>query len=285
MKIRYFAVPAGLDRYFAAVFHAEIALDGSERVEDILFPEWATLRFQQGCGTTAWLRTGHRVEHCRFSVTGPRSQEAHFSIGPVRQWGFRLTPLGWAAYVGLPADRYADVVLDGDADEGFARFRPLHAILAAHEGDSESQHGALCAFLAGLERLPVPHEALICAVSSALRNEEVRTVAGLVEQVDAHPRTLERICRSSFGFPPMVLLRRQRFLRSLEQFTLDPTLRWIGALDSGYHDQAQFVRDFRKFMGMTPGDYARLAKPVLGPLIREKARYARHGVGGGPLRG
>ena len=78
------------------------------------------------------------------------------------------------------------------------------------------------------------------------------TVAELVRRSGASQRTVERLCRRAFGFTPKLLLRRQRFMRSLADFVLDPTLKWIDAIDSQYHDQAQFVRDFRQFMGMTP---------------------------------
>jgi hypothetical protein len=71
-----------------------------------------------------------------------------------------------------------------------------------------------------------------------------------------------------------VLLRRQRFMRSLAKYMLDPSLHWIGAIDGNYHDQAQFVRDFREFMGMTPRDYAALDKPIIGAIMHERARFA-----------
>jgi AraC-like DNA-binding protein len=55
---------------------------------------------------------------------------------------------------------------------------------------------------------------------------------------------------------------------------LDPSLKWIGALDGHYHDQAQFVREFREFMGMTPRQYAQAGASDLGA-------HARTGGGGG----
>jgi hypothetical protein len=67
-------------------------------------------------------------------------------------------------------------------------------------------------------------------------------------------------------------------MRSLAQYMLDPSLKWIGALDGHYHDQAQFVRDFREFMGMTPREYAALPKPVIGAIMRERARVAGRAV-------
>jgi hypothetical protein len=75
-----------------------------------------------------------------------------------------------------------------------------------------------------------------------------------------------------------VLLRRQRFMRSISDFVLDPSLKWIGAIDSHYHDQAQFVRDFRQFMGMTPRQYGALPKPLIGAVMRERMRMSGSAV-------
>ena len=44
---------------------------------------------------------------------------------------------------------------------------------------------------------------------------------------------------------------------------LDPSLTWIRTLDFHYVDQAHFVRDFRRFMGMSPRRYGTLDHPVL----------------------
>lgn len=65
-------------------------------------------------------------------------------------------------------------------------------------------------------------------------------------------------------------------MRSLVQYLFDPSLHWIGAMDSSYHDQAQFVRDFHRFMGMSPSEYAASPRPVLEAVMR--ARQQRVGT-------
>lgn len=85
----------------------------------------------------------------------------------------------------------------------------------------------------------------------------------LAHRLGISSRSLERLSLKAFGFSPKLLLRRQRFLRSLAQFMLDPSLTWIRTLDFQYVDQAHFVRDFRRFMAMSPRHYAALDHPVL----------------------
>lgn len=42
-------------------------------------------------------------------------------------------------------------------------------------------------------------------------------------------------------------------------------------MDHHYHDQAQFVRDFHKFMGLSPREYAARPHPILDAMIRARA--------------
>ena len=89
-------------------------------------------------------------------------------------------------------------------------------------------------------------------------------------------RTLERMCHRYFGFTPKLLLRRQRFMRSLSAFMLHQSqkggARWTEAMDEEYHDQAQFTREFSEFMGMTPSAYAALPHPILASFMEARAR-------------
>jgi len=102
-------------------------------------------------------------------------------------------------------------------------------------------------------------------------NKDVATVGEMSEQLAMSPRSLERLSLRAFGFAPKLLLRRQRFMRSLAQFMLDPSLAWIRTLDCHYVDQAHFVRDFKRFMTMSPSAYAALDHPVLRAAARARA--------------
>ena len=61
---------------------------------------------------------------------------------------------------------------------------------------------------------------------------------------------------------------------------LDPSLKWLSTLDYQYHDQAHFVRDFRRFMGMSPSAYAKLDKPLLIAAARARMEIAGEAVQG-----
>jgi AraC-like DNA-binding protein len=274
IDVRFFSPPETLRRYFTSFYLADIVPEPGHSVTDLLQPEWANLRFFSGALPIAEARDGMQVAGCRFTATGPSSQAMRFAVGRTRLWGIGLLPLGWAKFVSVPASQLANAVIDGEQHPAFARFRPLAASLFSGQPNTEAECARIAAHFLGRIDEPVADEARIVAIHEALIDPEIDSVAALVRRIGGTPRTIERVCQRAFGFAPKVLLRRQRFMRSLAQFMLEPAIKWSGAMDGHYHDQAQFVRDFHKFMGMTPRQYAALDKPVITAIMRERARMA-----------
>jgi AraC-like DNA-binding protein len=265
-----------LSRFFTTFYLAEITVPEGGRAVDHLHPEWANLRFHKGASPHDLLEAenyaGQRIHQVDFAATGPSGHALRFEVGTCRIWGIGLMPLGWAKFITAPADTLADAVVDGQVDEAFAPFRPLADTLFGDEPDAEGELARISAHFIAMASAPLADEERIVAIHTALVDPDVATVAELVKRVGVSQRTVERVCARAFGFSPKLLLRRQRFMRSLSQYMLDPSLKWIGALDGHYHDQAQFVREFRDFMGMTPRQYGGLDHPILNAIMNERAR-------------
>lgn len=278
VQVRFHLPPAELQAYFTTFYHVEITVPEGGRVVDRLHPEWANLRFYDYGDPIADRPDGNVLEGTSFPATGPSSKAVRFEVGAARMWGVGLLPLGWAKFVHAPAADLADAVADGHTHPAFACFAPLAATLFEPGRDEAGELARITGHFLGRLSEPVADEARITAIHLALLDPEVATVGQLVERAGIGQRTVERICDRAFGFSPKLLLRRQRFMRSLAQYLLDPSLKWIGAMDGHYHDQAQFVRDFRQFMGMTPSEYGALDKPVLNAILHERARIAGQAV-------
>lgn len=271
---RFHAPPDDLRRYFTTFYVTEIIVPDGGEISDALQPEWANLRFFSGQAPLSWFDGQVPVVGTNFTATGPSSRQASFRLGSSRFWGVGLLPLGWAQFMRISAIDHVNLVADGYRHPSFARFAPLAQTLFGPAPDEAAEYERLVVFFRGLVKLPTPDEQRITEIHEALVDPQVSSVAELVRRVGTSQRTIERICHRAFGFSPKLLLRRQRFMRSLAQFMLDPSLKWIGAIDWQYHDQAQFVRDFREFMGMTPREYANLPHPVLEKFIQLRARVA-----------
>jgi AraC-like DNA-binding protein len=270
IKVYFFTPSQGLRPYFTAFYLTEIVTPPGELVEDYLHPEWAALRFTQGAPPLAHVGPGPLKQQWPFVANGPTSKSIHFATGTARIWGIGLQPAGWAKFVPAPADTFANITVDGSTSPAFARFAPLATHIFGSEPDPAAEAARIDRFVSGLIGLSDTKEAQILACHAAILDPELSTVAELRERLDLTTRTLERLCHRYFGFSPQLLLRRQRFVRSLGRFMLESASSWSKALDAHYHDQAQFVRDFRYFMGMTPSEYAALPHPILKPIMFQR---------------
>ncbi|MGY6550941.1 MAG: helix-turn-helix domain-containing protein [Erythrobacter sp.] len=270
-----FALPAPQLRPFVTTYYCtDLTCPPQERFEDYFHPEWANLRFLHGVAAEAAIGLDAMRRSPDFAVTGPTSMATRFRVGSGHSWGIGLLPFGWASFFRAEAGDYADRFVDGRAEPAFAAFVPLADALARSNGDYDAELALIEEHMARLFERRLAADPAIHALNDALVDADVVTVADMAARMGKNVRSLERLSSRAFGFPPKLLLRRQRFLRSLERFMLDPSLKWLGALDCHYHDQSHFVRDFKSFMGMSPSAYAKLDKPLLMAAARARMEIA-----------
>ena len=215
------------------------------------------------------------IDDARFTATGPSSRPCRFELGETRMWGIGFLPLGWSRFFDASAAELVNVVCDGAQHPAFAKFEPLSDVLCDESVPVEQQLEHLGQTLSALMR-PSRDEPKIKRVHTALVSGEYTAVADLAEVCGMSIRTLERMCHRYFGFSPKLLMRRQRFMRSLSTYMLHQAQgsgpRWTEAMDEEYHDQAQFTREFSEFMTMTPSEYAALDHPILSSFMEARAR-------------
>jgi methylphosphotriester-DNA--protein-cysteine methyltransferase len=121
---------------------------------------------------------------------------------------------------------------------------------------------------------------LIHGLHTALLDSDATSVAEIAERLQMNGMQLERLSKRVFGFPPKLLIRRQRFLRTLALLMRQPQAKWGEILDPQYYDQAHFNRDFQRFFAMSPKEYLALDKPIV-----SVAAMARMKALGDPLQG
>jgi AraC-like DNA-binding protein len=271
IDIRFYHPPSDLEGCFTTFYRMEMRVPEDGHVVDWLQPEWGNLRFFRGARPECRIPGGNSLVGAEFTATGPSSLPLRFELGTTRLWGVGLFPLGWARFVRAPANELANQVVDGAKHPAFTAFAGLPDQLFGAAADDDAEFATLiAAFRARMHILR--EEAAICAVHAAMVDTEMASVAELAKRAGLTPRSLERLCRKHFGFPPKLLLRRQRFMRTLSAFMTDPGGSWSNVIDGRYHDQAHFVREFQQFMRMTPSEYAALPHPVLAGFMAERKR-------------
>lgn len=281
ITIRFALPSAELASYVTTYYYTTVAASPSEPVlEDYLHPEWPNLRFMAKDFAESAIGGDPPQPAPAFAATGPTSMPTRFRVSSGRSWGIGLLPLGWAKFIDADAGDYADRFVDGASDLAFSAFHPLAKSLSSSGGEFAAELALIEAHMASLLGRPIAGREAITAINTALVDPDLSTVSDLAERVSMNVRSLERLCKRAFGFSPKLLIRRQRFLRSLAQFMLDPSLKWLSTLDTQYHDQAHFVRDFKRFMGMSPTEYAKLDKPMLVAAAQARMAIAGEAVQG-----
>ncbi|MBX9896610.1 MAG: helix-turn-helix domain-containing protein [Qipengyuania sp.] len=272
LRLHIVPPPPDLAPYVSLFYRTDVA--PGHVFEDCVPPEWANLRagrspvYEAAIGSEAMRPVPETI------ISGPTTQAVRLRIGEGEYWGLGLLPLGFARFLGIPASDYANRFRDIAAEPAAEPFRLLLEKLLHSPMPVADGAALMTETLRGLPTRRLPQADAIIGTHKALVSDLSRSVANLAREVGTSTRTLERFCCRNFGFNPQLLLRRQRFLRSLASFMVDPTMKWIHTLDSHYHDQAHFVRDFREFMGMTPSDYAAMDHPITMTAVRAR-RAAR----------
>lgn len=267
LRLEIAAPPRDLAPYITAFYRTEV---GIEPVEDRLPPEWANLRVGTARVYEAAIADAPRQAVPPAVISGPTSRVTYLRIADGAFWGVGLLPLGFAKFIGEPATAFADRFSDVTGLPALDPFGALIDHLLASQQTLESELGVFVAAFRRLLSRPIPQAEVLTRAHEAILSDQFTTVAGLAEAVGVSTRTLERLCLRDFGFAPRLLLRRQRFLRSLGRFMIGPTVPWTQSIDSHYHDQAHFVRDFKHFMLMRPGEYAAMPHPIARTAVRAR---------------
>lgn len=253
-------------------------LESPGSLSDFTHPEWANIRFALEGEWRFEGGDGDAIEPSRAALFGPTDRARRFMTDGGLVLGVGLTPIGWLTLIGSDASDLANLIVPLGRQLGMSG-PEIFAQLAAAEGD-EARVAILDTILAGRPASHSTYLDMAVRVQEALTSGCADHVADLADALAIEHRTLHRVCTSVFGFPPVRLLRRQRFLRTLGRVRdhLDQPLGQL--IDSGYYDQAHFNRDFKAYMGMTPLAYFRLPREALRRAAEERRR-----VLGAPVQG
>ena len=280
---QFFAPHPDLRRYVTTYYIAEVNSSDGQMVEDLLHPEWGSVRYICSGAVLGSAYPEPVKPVPPVTLVGHSSRATRIGCVSMRIASFGLLPLGWHHLVGLPASRFADLSVDACTVKTRVDFAALFPAVAAAKTLEEVAaifDNVLLKSLMQTPEVAKSDDDLIHGLHTALLDSDFTSVTDIAKRLNVNGMQLERLSKRVFGFPPKLLIRRQRFLRTLALLMRQPEAKWGDILDPQYYDQAHFNRDFQRFFSMSPKQYLALDKPIA--LV---AAMARMKAVGDPLQG
>jgi AraC-like DNA-binding protein len=191
------------------------------------------------------------------------AQSGYFIIAARRRGpsaGIHFRPGGGAALLGMPGTELSNQHLPLSALWG-ARAARLRTQLLHCDEPPRIFHALEQALLAQLQqprphRGPLVHPAISLALRSFAANASVSRIAPVQESTGYSARRFNTLFQHAVGLPPKLYCRIQRLRAVIEQLAAGRPVEWAKlAADNGYFDQSHLNRDFRQFLGVSPGQY------------------------------
>ena len=196
------------------------------------------------------------------------------SAMPVRSNGgvtiaIDISPLGWARFFKQSAETLRD------------RITPLKEVLPpslVNELVNRLYHSDRALDVKGilddifLRALPAPHpdEAMIADMIRILSATGRSDLSEASASLGIQPLKLRRLSQRYFGFPPKILQMRTRFLRIFLNMMINPCDDYESLISEFYFDRSHFLRDSKRFLGMTPWQFLDLNTSYLTAALRAR---------------
>ena len=191
------------------------------------------------------------------------------ATGPCRVIGARFRPAAARAFAGGSMRRTTDRRLalaqlePGLAWAGAASIARLPSIA--------DRIDAVCAWITQrIARLALPEDVAACIAAGRIEAGAGNVdVAALAAEAGLSRRQLERRFADQVGVAPAMLAAIFRFRRVFDVIEHGGRRPWTdAALEAGYFDQSHLIRDFRRFVGCTPTEFA-ASRPGLATALVE----------------
>lgn len=188
--------------------------------------------------------------------------------GAFRVVGIAFRPCGWRALFDRPAADFADRMLPFSELWGDEAERLLAAVVPL---DDDSAIVAAVEAIVCARLRPQPIDGGLDLLEGIARNDSTTRVEEVADRLGITTRQLARRCLEGFGHTPKMVLRRSRFLDMATVMRGFGTVSDEALAELRYFDQSHRIREFRRFIGMTPAEFERTPTPLLTAGLKLRA--------------
>ena len=175
--------------------------------------------------------------------------------------GVVTTPTGARAALGVRPTAVRGRIVEPE----WAVFHAVRQRLLRDPGAAASIELVVDALDAGLDASD-PGLPRVADVVRVLEHDPVRPIAAIAREVGISHGHLDREFARIVGLSPRVLARILRLRRLVDSIDVYGQVEWTRlATDLGWFDQAHLIRDFKRFAGVSPGEYADAQRTLYAP--------------------
>lgn len=210
----------------------------------------------------------------RVSLIGATTRCYGFEASPDAKFitiGF--LPLGWLTLFRLPAFEVVDGVVDGGAVWDRALVDELCCQILQCSNDRERQavlEGFLLGQLGRATACPLTDTA--AAIDDWLERSSDLSLDPLMEQLDVGARHLRRLTLQTHGMSPKRLAMKYRTLRAAAAYVTSDAQDLETQATLLFSDQSHLIRDFRQFVGWTPGAFTGASMNLAAATLQGRRR-------------
>lgn len=253
MRLRYYLPRADLRDFVRAYYLFET----DRRTVQPLAAELGNVRCLLSGGGCFHMPDGASAPFSPVTLIGP-TMGAYLmeAEGGTRAFGIGILPRGWRTLLGVAAEELADRIID------FMAIAGAPARSTAEEIRNAPDFAAMAAaadrfFAYELSRRTPYNGPYPAAFERWLTSPDDLDLDTLVDMMDVSRRQIDRISKQFFGASPKILQRKYRVLRAADRIQFAHASDWLDAAGPSFYDQSHFIKEFRTFVGATPGEFAR----------------------------
>ena len=234
--------------------HCEMSGFGQRRIETV--PALlAQLHIRLAGDAIFRFPDGRRLAAPRVSLCGPTNGAFEIELSPDYHFhSIGFLSVGWSLMARLPAIDLADQVLD--AALLFPASDMERLLDRLHSATTMAQRSTIVDdyVLASLHARTVHVDRRAHAIDHWLESDPGMSLDYLMGSLDLSARQAGRLTQTLHGASSKLLAIKYRALRAASRITVHGRAGLEAAMDD-YADQSHFIRDFRRFVGSTPGQF------------------------------